>query len=227
MEIAIVSFKTPLDREIWPTRWRPRPSQPRSAESTKRSLKVATCSSYRRLTTQGRPTVSYKGGDPGFVKVVDPTTLVFPSYDGNGMFFSMGNIQTQSAIGMLFIDFETPHRVRLQGEATVSANDPMLGEYLEADLIVRVKLSEVWINCPRYIHRYQRVEKSKYVPQDGRKTPMASWKRIDMIQPVLPEKDQGARGGGGRPHYRGGVRRAGPEGRGLKKPSGPESVGEL
>ena len=72
------------------------------------------------LTTidhRGFPTCSYKGGAPGFVKVLNNTTIVFPSYDGNGMFLSMGNIQANNKIGMLLIDFETPHRIRIHGTA--------------------------------------------------------------------------------------------------------------
>ena len=140
---------------------------------------------------QGRPTVSYKGGDPGFVKVVDEHTVVFPSYDGNGMFFSMGNIAGNAQIGMLFIDFETPHRLRLQGAASVTADDPLLTDYKEAELIVRVAVSEIWINCPRYVHYYKKVDLSRYVPRDACETPMAEWKRIDGMQDVLPPKDQG------------------------------------
>jgi len=140
---------------------------------------------------KGRPTVSYKGGDPGFVKVVDDATVVFPSYDGNGMFLSMGNIKGNRNIGMLFIDFENPNRLRLQGEATLHDDDPLLDAYQEADLIVRVKVSEIFANCPRYVHKYQKVDPSKYVPRAQCKTPLAGWKHIDLIQEVLPERDQG------------------------------------
>ena len=140
---------------------------------------------------QGRPTVSYKGGDPGFVKVIDERTVVFPSYDGNGMFFSMGNIAGNAQIGMLFIDFETPHRLRLQGTASVTVDDPLLTDYKEAELIVRVAVSEIWVNCPRYVHHYKKVDSSRYVPRDACETPMAEWKRIDGMQDVLPSKDQG------------------------------------
>ena len=140
---------------------------------------------------QGRPTVSYKGGDAGFVKVIDEQTVVFPSYDGNGMFFSMGNIAGNAEVGLLFIDFETPNRVRLQGRATVSTDDPLIAEYQEAELIVRVQVSEIWTNCPRYVHRYQKVAPSRYVPREACETPLAEWKRIDMLQDVLPPKDQG------------------------------------
>ncbi len=140
---------------------------------------------------KGRPTVSYKGGDPGFVKVVDDNTVVFPSYDGNGMFLSMGNIKGNKHIGMLFISFEVPHRLRLQGEATLHDDDPAMDWYKEADLIVRVNVSEIFVNCPRYVHKYEKVDPSKYVPRTECATPLAGWKHIDKIQEVLPARDQG------------------------------------
>lgn len=145
------------------------------------------------LTTidhRGYPTCSYKGGTPGFVKVVDSRTIAFPSYDGNGMFLSLGNITANDKVGILFIDFETPHRVRLHGTASIDKNDPLIGEFHGAELVVRVTVAEVFINCPRYIHRYQRVQTSKYAPQAGCEMPPPQWKRIDAIQDVLSERDQ-------------------------------------
>jgi uncharacterized protein len=145
------------------------------------------------LTTidhRGYPTCSYKGGNPGFVKVLDSKTLAFPSFDGNGMFLSMGNITTNNKIGMLFIDFETPHRIRIHGTASIDQRDPLLAEFHGAQLVVRVAITEIFVNCPRYIHKYQRVATSKYVPQSQCPTPSAQWKRIDAIQDVLPECDK-------------------------------------
>jgi len=140
---------------------------------------------------RGYPTCSYKGGAPGFVRVVDPTTIVFPSYNGNGMFLSMGNIATSHKVGMLFIDFETPHRVRLHGVAAIDRNDPMLAEFTGAELLVRVTVTETFINCPRYIHKYERVQTSKYAPQAGCAAPPApQWKRIDALQDALPERER-------------------------------------
>ncbi|HVY07049.1 MAG TPA: pyridoxamine 5'-phosphate oxidase family protein [Burkholderiales bacterium] len=140
---------------------------------------------------RGFPTCSYKGGDPGFVRVVDKGTIAFPSYDGNGMFYSMGNIRAHDKIGMLFIDFETPHRMRLHGTATIDENDPLIMEFTGADMVVRVKVEELFINCPRYVHRYTKVKPSQYVPRAECETPFAVWKRIDAIQPALAAKDQG------------------------------------
>ncbi len=147
----------------------------------------------------GQPTVSFKGGAPGFIKVVDEKTIAFPSYDGNGMFYSMGNIKGKPEIGILFIDFENPHRIRFHGRASIQANDPLLSAYQEAELIVRVSLSKMWINCPRYIPKFQKVESSRYVPQKACETPLAGWKRLDAVQDVLPGKDVG------RPEKAGGV----------------------
>ncbi len=143
------------------------------------------------VDSEGRPQCQYKGGKPGFIRVVDPKTVVFPSYDGNGRYHSMGNIGATSKVGLLFLDFETPNRLRLQGEATVSADDPLIGDFHEAELLVRINVTDVIINCPRYIHKMERVEDAKHVPEPGKETPFAQWKRIDFAQEALPSKDQG------------------------------------
>jgi predicted pyridoxine 5'-phosphate oxidase superfamily flavin-nucleotide-binding protein len=139
----------------------------------------------------GRPTCSYKGGDPGFVRVVDAGTIAFPLYDGNGMFLSLGNIRTTAQVGMLFMDFETPHRLRVQGTASVDPADPLLSDFPGADVIVRVAVSEIFVNCSRYVHKYQRVAASRYVPRQGCEAPFAEWKRIDVVQEALPPRDAG------------------------------------
>ncbi|MFZ5654334.1 MAG: pyridoxamine 5'-phosphate oxidase family protein [Pseudomonadota bacterium] len=140
---------------------------------------------------QGRPTVSYKGGDPGFLRVLDERHLAFPSYDGNGMYLSLGNIAGNPQVGLLLIDFETPLRVRIQGSASVHADDPLLATYPEAELIVRVAVAQTWINCPRYIHRYRKEAPAPHVPRSGCDTPYAEWKRIDLLQDALPPRDAG------------------------------------
>lgn len=138
----------------------------------------------------GNPTVSYKGGAPGFVRILDDRHLAFPGYDGNGMFLSMGNIAGQGRVGLLFIDFETPNRLRLQGTARIVRDDPLLEAFPEAQYLVRVDVAKAWVNCPRYIHTYRKVAQSKYVPEPSKTTPMAGWKRLDMVQEVLPEPEQ-------------------------------------
>jgi uncharacterized protein len=138
---------------------------------------------------QGRPNCSYKGGDPGFVRVLDETTLVFPSYDGNGMYLSLGNTRMNPHVGMLFIDFESPRRLRLNGTATLAPVDSVEPQYPGAQFVVRVKVREVFPNCPRYIHKYQLVERSQFVPRAGVPTPVPAWKRSDWAKDALPEGD--------------------------------------
>ena len=131
---------------------------------------------------RGLPTVSYKGGDPGFVRVVDDQTIAFPNYDGNGKYQSMGNLLQNSNVGILFIDFEGQLRLRLQGKALIDDNDPLMAEYHEAQFVVRVKITEVYRNCPRYIHKQKFVESSEYIPQVGRETPQPEWKSSPDLQ---------------------------------------------
>lgn len=144
---------------------------------------------------RGYPACSYKGGAPGFVRVLDDRTIAFPSYNGNGMFLSMGNILGNPKVGMLFIDFESPHRVRVQGTATIDPQDPLLDEFAGAELIVRVAVTETFINCPRYVHKYQRMQTSKYAPRAGcEPPPPPQWKRINALQDVLPARERDTAG---------------------------------
>jgi len=137
----------------------------------------------------GQPTCSYKGGNPGFVKVVDEHTLAFPNYDGNGMYLSMGNLLKNRLVGLLFIDLEEGNRLRVNGEAEINHQDPLMAEYPEAQFIVRVRVRQVFPNCPRYIHQYKLIERSKFVPKRGCKTPVPEWKHSDWAKDVLPAND--------------------------------------
>jgi uncharacterized protein len=138
---------------------------------------------------EGRPTCSYKGGEPGFVRVLDQHTLAFPNYDGNGMYLSTGNVLVNPNVGMLFIDFERGHRMRLEGTAAIDLDDPLRGDYPEAQFVVRVRARAVYPNCPRYIHRYQLVRRSRFVPRRDCLTPVPEWKRSDWAVDALPADD--------------------------------------
>ena len=141
------------------------------------------------VNKEGHANCSYKGGEPGFVRVIDKHTLAFPNYDGNGMYMSMGNVVATAQVGMLFIDFEQQFRMRVNGEASVDSKDPLLAEYPEAQFIVRVKAREVFPNCPRYIHKYKLVARSRFVPKTACETPVPAWKKGDWVADVLPTQD--------------------------------------
>src|SRR4051794_40818321 len=137
---------------------------------------------------EGRPQCSYKGGEPGFVRVLDERTVAFPNYDGNGMYLSMGNLGVNPHVGLLFVDFvsATPSRLRLNGTASIDERDPLVAAYPEAQFVVRVRATQVFPNCPRYIHRMALVGRSRFVPHAGHETPVPDWKRTGWACDVLP-----------------------------------------
>lgn len=141
------------------------------------------------VDAEGHANCSYKGGAPGFVRVVDEETLAFPNYDGNGMYLSAGNVDQTHEVGLLFIDFEQRWRMRVNGTASVHLDDPLLGEYPEAQFIVRVHPREIFANCPRYIHEMRFVSPSKFVPEEGCETPVPAWKTGSWVADALPEGD--------------------------------------
>jgi uncharacterized protein len=141
------------------------------------------------VNSQGEPSCSYKGGDPGFVRVLDDKTLVFPNYDGNGMYLSMGNLSANGKVGLLFIDLCNPRRLRVHGTARIEPAGSATPPYAEAQFVVVVNVSEVFPNCPRYIHKYRLEERSAFVPHPHVATPAPGWKSADWARDVLPVND--------------------------------------
>lgn len=138
---------------------------------------------------EGYPTCSFKAGDPGFLHAVDAKTLLFPSYDGNGMFLTAGNVAATRRVGLLLIDFESPRRLRIEGEAELLDDADVLAAYPGAQFAIRVHVRRVYPNCPRYIPRYQLVERSPFIPRSGSTPPVPDWKRADWARGVLPARD--------------------------------------
>jgi predicted pyridoxine 5'-phosphate oxidase superfamily flavin-nucleotide-binding protein len=138
----------------------------------------------------GQPDCSYKGGLPGFVRVLDERTLAIPDYDGNGQYRSWGNVVANPRVGLLFLDFETPKRLRVNGTAVVSHEDPLLAELPGAVFVVRLTAERIFPNCPRYIHRMQLVEESAYAPRPGYTPPVPAWKTFDVFRDALPPRDR-------------------------------------
>lgn len=142
---------------------------------------------------EGRPNCSYKGGDPGFVRVLDDQTLVFPNYDGNGMYLSVGNLSENPNVGLLFIDLCSPKRLRVNGTARVEPADSVDPHYPGAQFVIKVTVRELFPNCPRYIHQYQLVERSKFVPHADVPPPVPAWKQSEWARDVLPAGDPAAK----------------------------------
>ena len=144
---------------------------------------------------EGRPQCSYKGGDPGFVRVLDEHTVAFPNYDGNGMYLSMGNVLVNPHVGLLFIDFtaERPSRLRVNGVASIDERDPLVADWPGRSSSCASRATQVFPNCPRYIHRMALVERSRFVPRERARRPVPEWKRADWACDVLPADDPARR----------------------------------
>ena len=89
---------------------------------------------------------------------------------------------------MLFVDFESPKRLRVNGRATVHEDDPLLAELTGAQLVVRVRAEAIFPNCPRYIHRMQLVEHSIYAPTANHTPPEPDWKESPAFRDALPRR---------------------------------------
>lgn len=138
----------------------------------------------------GAPDCSYKGGEPGFIKVISETEIAWADYDGNGQFRSLGNLVVNPAVALLFIDWGKPARLRLHGRARVVFDDPLLASIPGGQALVRVDVERVFPNCPRYIHHLELVERSKYVPVAGETAPEPEWKRDPRFAEVLPGREE-------------------------------------
>ena len=138
---------------------------------------------------EGRPDCSFKGGPPGFVRVAAPDLLVFPDYDGNGMFKSLGNIAANPHVGLLFIAMgEKAGRLRVNGRAEVVRDDPLMAAIPGAQLLVKVTPTDIFPNCPRYIPQMTMEAASPYVPVADAAPVEPRWKAFPDFADVIPPR---------------------------------------
>jgi len=138
---------------------------------------------------EGRPDCSFKGGPPGFARVAAPDLLVFPDYDGNGMFKSLGNLGVNRHVGLLFIAFgEAPKRLRVNGTAEVVGDDPQMASVPGAQLLVKVTPVDIFPNCPRYVPNLGLVEPSAYLPEPDAPPLEPKWKSFESFADVVPPR---------------------------------------
>ena len=160
-------------------------------ERTKGFMEAASYFYLATVDADGFPDVSYKGGRPGFVHVIDENTVRFPNYDGNGMYRSLGNIVDTPKVGMLFIrQNERAARIRVHGMARVLTDEAACAEFDSADAVVEVTIGRTFVNCPRYVHDLTSDELSEFAPAAGYTPPNPEWKEWDTFADVLPERDR-------------------------------------
>ncbi len=139
------------------------------------------------VDADGWPDVSYKGGNPGFVKAVDPTELHLPIYNGNGMWRTLGNVRDNGRVALLFVDQGRPWRMRVHGVGTVLTTPEVIAGHHGAEAVLQVRVARVFPNCGRYIHQQGAI--SPFVPQPGSEPPVPEWKQLPFLREVLPAHD--------------------------------------
>ncbi len=137
------------------------------------------------VDADGWPDVSYKGGATGFVRVLDPRTLEFPVFDGNGMFRSLGNIVDNGRVALLFVDQRRPWRLRIHGTAEVTTDPARVAELHGARAVVIVHVARAFPNCGRYVKAMASGD-DEYVPRPGHEPPVPPWKEVPELKEVLP-----------------------------------------
>ncbi len=133
---------------------------------------------------------SFKGGEPGFIRVLDETTLVWPDYDGNRMYRSLGNILVNPQVGLLFIRFdgslhEGSARLRINGRAEIDESEAAIAGLPGAKRLIRVAVDHIFPNCPRYIPKLADEEASVYAPRAGYQPPEPPWKSRPMVKDIF------------------------------------------
>jgi hypothetical protein len=104
------------------------------------------------------------------------------------MFRSLGNILVNPQVGLLFVNFEQPDRLRVNGVASLHDDHALLSEYPGAQLLVRVVAEHIFPNCPRYIHKLHLIEHSIYAPKHDQTPPEPDWKRMKEFRDALPHR---------------------------------------
>lgn len=159
-------------------------------EAEREMIEAAPMFFLATVDPDGFPDVSYKGGIPGFVRVVEDSTLAFPDYNGNGMFKSLGNVLANPKVGLVFVRWgEHPKKLRIQGLASLHYDDPLMAELPGSQLIVHVRAERIFDNCPRYLHEMVLEEYSRYAPRPEHEPPIPDWKRNPVYRDALPERD--------------------------------------
>jgi predicted pyridoxine 5'-phosphate oxidase superfamily flavin-nucleotide-binding protein len=164
----------------------------RHSEFSERDVAQITAASFLFIASShgDHPDCSFKGGDPGFVKIIGPNTLEFPDYDGNLMYRTLGNIAMNPKVGLLFMSFDSKsYRLRINGDASIHRDAESLARHHGAKAVIRVECRDIYPNCPRYVPDLATTARSAYVPRLGETPPTPEWKTLPEVVPHLPQSD--------------------------------------
>ncbi|MGF1900702.1 pyridoxamine 5'-phosphate oxidase family protein [Aliivibrio sifiae] len=144
---------------------------------------IATSSGDRNLEC------SYKGGNEGFVRVMSDNELAFANYDGNGMYKTLGNIDENPEVALLFIQFNgDKRRIRINGRARISTDKEITQHFPKAESVIIVEAEFIFPNCSRHIHTMRFEENSIYSPTEGYTPPEPYWKSKPDLAPYVKKR---------------------------------------
>lgn len=108
---------------------------------------------------EGRPTVSPKGGEPGFVAILDEHHLALPDYAGNNLIDSLRNLVVNPHVGMMFLLPGRGETVRVDGRAVVTTDPALLDRFADDSrrpkTVIVIEVREVFVHCPASMNRAQ------------------------------------------------------------------------
>src|SRR6266850_2797162 len=112
------------------------------------------------VSETGWPYVQHRGGKPGFLRVINPTSLAFADYKGNRQLLSTGNLTVNDHVSLFLIDYPQRTRLKILGHARVEdarQHPELVAQLAEPDvrgIVERIFFIDVvsfdW-NCPKYI----------------------------------------------------------------------------
>ncbi|MCI0488495.1 MAG: pyridoxamine 5'-phosphate oxidase family protein [Blastocatellia bacterium] len=113
---------------------------------------------------EGGADASHRGGNPGFVRVLNDRELLWPDYSGNNMFQTLGNISARTEAGLLFIDFERGSTLQITGKAGVIWDRNRAAEFAGAERLVEFRVDEVIEAAGATRLRWRFVDYSRFNP---------------------------------------------------------------
>jgi predicted pyridoxine 5'-phosphate oxidase superfamily flavin-nucleotide-binding protein len=108
-------------------------------------------------SAEGQPYIQHRGGPPGFLRVLDETTLAFADYRGNRQYISLGNLGENPKVHLFLIDYATRRRIKIWGEAAVVDDPELLAALMPAgydarpEQVIVIQVSAWDMNCPQHI----------------------------------------------------------------------------
>ena len=108
------------------------------------------------VSETGWPYVQFRGGQPGFLRVIDPQTIGYADYRGNRQYISTGNLRTNPRVAIIAVDYAARKRLKLWGEVQISEDPKIIGRLATPDaplaeraMLIRIAAFD-W-NCPQHI----------------------------------------------------------------------------